>query len=63
MSRGLKYSEPKSYLRGVFFAQGKVGLLQQVEDPRSGNGLGTALHVQFAADVGPVMLNGANAYE
>ena len=29
-----------------------MGLLQQVEVPRTGNRLGPALHVQFAADVG-----------
>jgi hypothetical protein len=59
--KGVEIQCTKVVSWGCIFCVGEVDLLQQVEDPRSGNGLGTALHVQFAADVGDMFFHGAQA--
>jgi len=63
---GVELQETKVVSQGVFVSRplsevDAVGMLQELEDSRTGYGLGAALHAEFAADVGDMLLHRAQA--
>ena len=56
VSQGVLVSRPLSEVDAV-------GMLQELECSRTGYGLGSTLHTEFAADVGDVLLHRAQAQD